>query len=87
MRYQAFGRFCEYLGRIAYPPNFVGRPTGPFGAFLPGLVTGTPDLDFRLALQAPGCSEKLDGPYCRIPSTTSRTAAGPSSWAFGRSAG
>jgi len=62
MRYRAFGRFCEYLGRIAYPPNFVGRPTGPVGALLPGFVTGRRDLDFRLALQAPGCTEKFSTP-------------------------
>jgi len=62
MRFRAFGRFCEYLGRIAYPPNFVGRPTGPFGGFLASFVTRTPDLDFRLALQAPECTENYGSP-------------------------
>ena len=42
MRYRALGRFCEYLGRIAHPPNFAGHPTGPFGALLPSFVTGGP---------------------------------------------
>ena len=62
MRHRAFGRFCEYLGRIAYPPNFVGRPTGPFGGFLASFVTGRRNLDSRLALQAPDCTEKYGSP-------------------------
>ena len=62
MRYETFGRFCEYLGRVAYPPNFVGRPTGPFGASLPSFVTGTPDPDSRLDPQAPGSKDKFSTP-------------------------
>ena len=74
MRYGAFGRCCEYLGQIAYPPNFVDRPTGPFGGFLASFVTRTPDLDFRLALQAPDFTEKYGSPQSNAWRSIGRTS-------------
>ena len=49
MRYRALGRFCEYLGRVAYPPNFVGRPMGPVGGYVVSFVTGRRDLEYYVA--------------------------------------
>ena len=62
MQHGALGRFCEYLGQIAYPPNFVGRPMGPVGGFLASFVTRRRDLDYYVACQAPYCTEKFNNP-------------------------
>ncbi len=59
MRYGAFDRFREYLGQVAYPTSFVGRPMGPVGVFLPSSVTARPDLDQYVACQAPDFTGKF----------------------------
>ena len=58
MRYRALGRLCEYLGPPRRRPNFVGPPLGTPTAILPSFVAVRAGLEFRLANQAPGCTEK-----------------------------